>query len=132
MLTCTLSYLLLLSSIHPIAWGPPLAGYLGVLLLGAAFIACGTFISSLTENQVVSAMSTYGFLVLFWFITWNEEAFGPELIDVISRLSLFNRFEEFAKGVVNMNDVTFFVLVTLGFLFFTLQSLESRTWRGMR
>lgn len=132
MLTCTLSYLLLLSSIYPIAWGPPLAGYLGVLLLGAAFIACGTFISSLTENQVVSAMSTYGFLVLFWFITWNEEAFGPELIDVISRLSLFNRFEEFAKGVVNTNDVTFFVLVTLLFLYFTLQSLESRTWRGMR
>lgn len=132
MLTCTLSYPLLLSSIYPIAWGPPLAGYLGVLLLGATFIACGTFISSLTENQVVSAMSTYGFLVLFWFITWNEEAFGPELIDVISRLSLFNRFEEFAKGVVNLNDVTFFVLVTLVFLYFTLQSLESRTWRGMR
>ena len=132
MLTCTLAYPLLLSSIHPISWGPPLAGYLGVLLLGATFIACGTFLSSLTENQIVSAMSTYGFLVLFWFLTWNEEAFGPGLIAVIGRLSLFDRFEEFAKGVVNINDVAFFVLVTAWFLYLTWQSLESRTWRGMR
>ena len=50
-----------------------LAGYLGMLLMGSAFIACGLFISSLTENQVVSAMVTYGILVLFWFLTWNEE-----------------------------------------------------------
>ena len=132
MVACTLIYPMLLASIYPLAWGPPLAGYLGVLLLGAAFIACGTFLSSLTENQVVSAMSTYGVLVLFWFVTWNEEAFGPELIPVVARLSLFDRFEDFARGVINLNDITFFVVVTASFLYFTLQSLESRMWRGLR
>jgi ABC-2 type transport system permease protein len=128
----TFAYPLLLSTVHPFAWGPPLAGYLGVVLLGASFIACGTFISSLTENQVVSAMSTYGVLVFFWFLTWNEEALGPQLISYVSRFSLFDRFEDMSKGVINTKDVAFFVLTTLIFLYLTLQSLESRKWRGMR
>lgn len=132
MVLCTFVYPLLLATVHTFTWGPPLAGYLGVLLLGAAFIACGTFISSLTENQVVSAMSTYGILVFFWFLTWNEEAVGPQLIGVVSRFSLFDRFNDFAKGVINTKDVMFFVLVTLFFLYLTLQSLESRKWRGIR
>ncbi len=132
MLALTLVYLGIFASVYDFAWGPPLAGYLGTLLLGAAFIACGSFISSLTENQVVSAMSTYGFLVFFWFLTWNEEAFGPELIGMVKRLSLFDRFEDFAKGVLNTKDVVFFALAIGAFLYLTLQSLESRKWRGMR
>lgn len=128
----TIVYPVLLYTVHPFAWGPPLAGYLGVVLVGATFIACGTFFSSLTENQVVSAMSTYGILVFFWFLTWNEEAVGPQLIGVVSRFSLFDRFGDFAKGVINTKDIAFFVLATIFFLGLTLQSLESRKWRGIR
>ena len=50
----------------------------------------------------------------------------------MSRVSLFDRFEDFAKGVINTKDIGFFVLVMLLFLYLTLQSLESRKWRGMR
>src|SRR5262245_5738177 len=112
--------------------GPLLAAYLGIFLLGTAFIACGLFISSLTENQVISAMATYGILVFFWFLTWNEEAIGPQLIGVVSQFSLFDRFQDFAKGVINSKDVVFFLLMTLFFLYLTLQSLGSRKWRGIR
>ena len=129
MVLCTFVYLVLFASVYTFDWASPLGGYLGIILLGATFIACGTFISSLTENQVVSAMSTYGVLVFFLFLTWNEEAFGPQFVSTINRLSLFDRFEDFAKGVVNTKDVAFFVLVTLLFLCLTLQSLESRKWR---
>jgi len=132
MVLCTFVYPLLLASVHQFDWGPPLAGYLGILLLGATFIACGTFISSLTENQVVSAMSTYGVLVFFWFLTWNEEAIGSQFIGLISHFSLFDRFQDFAKGVINSKDIIFFLLMTLFFLYLTLQSLESRKWRGIR
>lgn len=132
MVLCTIVYPALLYTVHPFAWGPPFAGYLGVVLVGATFIACGTFFSSLTENQVVSAMSTYGILVFFWFLTWNEEAVGPQLIGIVSRFSLFDRFGDFAKGVINTKDIAFFVLATVFFLALTLQSLESRKWRGIR
>ncbi|MDX2167099.1 MAG: ABC transporter permease [Deltaproteobacteria bacterium] len=111
---------------------PVLAGYLGILLLGSAFIACGLFVSSLTENQVVSAMVTYGILVLFWFLTWNEEAATHAVMRWLLGLSLFDRFFNFTRGVIDTKDVTFFALFVAFFLFLTWQSLATRSWRGVR
>lgn len=112
--------------------GPVLAAYLGMLLLGTAFIACGMFISSLTENQIVSAMGTYGILVFFWFVTWNEEAASAQIVDVLLRLSLFDRFYNFSRGVIDTKDIAFFLLFIAFFIFLTLESLSSRKWRGVR
>lgn len=112
---------------------PPLfAAYLGMLLIGTAFLACGLFISSLTENQVLSAMGTYGVLVFFWFMTWNEEAVNSRLLGFLQGLSLFDRFFNFARGVIDTRDVAFFLLFSLLFLFLTQLSLNSRKWRGVR
>lgn len=111
---------------------PVLAGYLGMVLLGAAFIACGLFVSSLTENQVVSAMVTYGIIVLFWFLTWNEEAATHDVMRWLLGVSLFDRFFNFTRGVIDTRDVTFFLLFTGFFLFLTWQSLATRSWRGVR
>jgi ABC-2 type transport system permease protein len=111
---------------------PVLAAYFGILLLGSTFIACGLFVSSLTENQVVSAMVTYGILVFLWFLTWNEESANQELMRVLLNLSLFDRFFNFTRGVVDTRDVTFFLLIIALFLFLTWQSLATRKWRGVR
>ena len=123
---------LLLHQYYQFDVGPVVAAYLGMLLLGTAFIACGMFISSLTENQIVSAMGTYGILVFFWFVTWNEEAASAQLIDFLLRLSLFDRFYFFARGVIDTKDVVFFLLFIAFFMFLTLESLGSRKWRGVR
>jgi len=117
---------------HPFDVAPVLAGYLGMLLMGSAFIACGLFISSLTENQVVSAMVTYGVLVLFWFITWNEEAGSHELMRLLLGVSMFDRFFNFTRGVIDTKDVAFFVMFVAFFLFLAWQALAARTWRGVR
>jgi gliding motility-associated transport system permease protein len=141
-LACWLFFLvmLLLTAINPVIFyrfyefdvGPLLAAYLGIFLLGTAFIACGLFVSSLTENQVVSAMATYGFLVFFWFMTWNEEAASQSILQAMLRLSLFDRFYNFSRGVIDTRDVAFFLLFAMFFLFLTLQSLGVRKWRGVR
>jgi len=141
-LACWLFFLvmLLLTAINPVIFyqfyqfdvGPLLAAYLGIFLLGTAFIACGLFVSSLTENQVVSAMATYGILVFFWFMTWNEEAASQSILQAMLRLSLFDRFYNFSRGVIDTRDVAFFVLFAMFFLFLTLQSLGVRKWRGVR
>lgn len=117
---------------HPFDIGPLAAAYVGMLLLGTGFIACGMFISSLTENQVVSAMVTYGILVFFWFLTWNEEAANQQLLSVLLGLSLFDHFYNFSRGVIDTRDVYFFVLFVAFFLFLTHQSLLVRKWRGVR
>ena len=112
--------------------GPLVSAYLGILLLGTAFITCGMFVSSLTENQVVSAMVTYGILVFFWFLTWNEEAANQETMQFLLGMSLFDRYFNFARGVIDTRDVVFFLLFICLFLFLTWQSLSVRKWRGIR
>jgi len=132
MLVPTVINPLLFYRFYPFAIGPLVAAYLGILLLGTAFVACGLFISSLTENQVVSAMVTYGVLVFFWFLTWNEEAVSQAALRFLLGLSLFDHFQNFARGVIDSRDVIFFVLFVAFFLFLTLLSLAARKWRGVR
>ena len=111
---------------------PTLVGYLGIFLLGSALIACGVFVSSLTDNQIVSAIGTMGLFVLFWFLTWNEMMGSEELIRFLSRLSLFDRVFDFFEGKINTRDIIYFVLFSCFFLFLTLRSLGARAWKGLK
>jgi len=131
-LILTISYPVSLATIWEVEPWTLLAGYMGLFLLGTSFIACGIFISSLTENQIVAAISTLGVLILFWFLTWNEAIAEPALMKILLRLSLFDRTYNFFRGVIDTKDVVFFIVFILFFLFLTLQSLNSRRWRGLR
>jgi ABC-2 type transport system permease protein len=122
---------LVLYVLHPFDVTPVLAGYVGMLLLGIAFIACGTAASTLTDNQVVSAMLTYGVLVLAWFATWNEAAIGERVAPVLLQLSLFDHFYGFAQGVIDSRDVVYLLVFAVFFLFLALRALGTRAWRGM-
>jgi ABC-2 type transport system permease protein len=122
---------LLLYVLHPFDVAPVLAGYAGMLLLGVAFIACGTAASTVTDNQVVSAMLTYGVLVLAWFATWNEAAIGERIAPVLLQLSLFDHFYGFAQGVIDSRDVVYLLAFATLFLFLALRSLGTRAWRGI-
>jgi ABC-2 type transport system permease protein len=132
MLVLTLAHPLLLAWTHPLDAGPIAAGYLGLLLLTAACVACGLFISSLTDSQLVAAAATYGVLLLFWVLTWNEAAVSEGWIRWLAPLSLFDRTAVFAEGGIDTRDVAYFGLFTAVFLVFTLLALESRRWRGVR
>lgn len=133
MLAGTLVHPVLLAPAHvAIPWGPVAAGYLGLFLVGAAFLACGLFVSALTESQVLAAAATYTLLLLFWALTWNEFAVGAPVLWILSGLSLFDRFYTFARGGVDTRDVSFLVLFALVFLGWTLLVLGSRRWRGVR
>ncbi len=116
---------------HPFALGPPTAALLGLLLLGTAFISCGLFASTLTENQVVAGMVTYGILVFFWFMTWNEAVGSEQWIRVLLLLSLFDHYLGFATGSISSLDVGYFVFFIVFFLYAALRSLQSRAWRGV-
>src|SRR3989441_1068857 len=108
-----------------------LVGYLGLALLGAAFVACGVAASTITENQVVAAMVTYGVLMLGWFATWNEAAIGERLATVLLQLSLFDHFYGFAQGVVDSRDIVYLLAFAALFLFLAHRSLGARAWRGL-
>jgi ABC-2 type transport system permease protein len=110
--------------------GPILSGYLGLFLLGAAFISLGALASSLTENQIVAAAISFGALLMFWVIGWSSQFAGGGVGWLLSHLSLLDHFDSFPKGVIATQDVIFYLNFMVFCLFLTLRSLESHRWRG--
>jgi ABC-2 type transport system permease protein len=130
MLALTLTYPAIVAYFTRLEWGPLLSGYLGLLLMGATFLAVGIFASSLTENQIVASITTFGVLLFLWVIGWSAEYVGGGWGRVLSHLSLLDHFDTFARGVLDTKDVIYYVDVTVLALFLTLRSLEARRWKG--
>jgi ABC-2 type transport system permease protein len=130
MLAGTLAYPALIASFVRLEWGPLLTGYLGLLLMGAMFLAVGVFASSLTENQVVAAIITFGVLLMFWVIGWTAEFAGGPLGTVLTHLSILEHNDTFAKGVLDTKDVVYYLNFTALALFLAVRSLEARRWSG--
>ena len=123
-----------LLSVFSFAFGNPelpqiLNGYLGLLLMGAAFIAAGVFFSSLTENQIVSAILTFGALLLFWILNWAAYSASGMWKDVLNYLSIFQHFDDMTRGILDTKDVVYYASFTFFGLFLTHSVIQSRRWR---
>ncbi len=92
--------------------GKLLAGLLGLGLLACAFAAIGLFMSSLTEQPVVAAISTLGLLMLLWIIDWNGDAGGEKVSGLFHYLSLKTHLTSFRKGVFSTRDLVSYLLLT--------------------
>ena len=110
-------------------FGQILTSYLGLLLMGGAFIAVGVFVSALTENQIVAGFITIILLLFFWVIGWAADFAGPVLGSFLEYISLVTHFDEFAKGVIDLKDIILYLSVIIFFLFMTQMSIESAKWR---
>ena len=106
-----------------------LNGYLGLFLMGAAFIAVGIFFSSLTENQIVSAILTFGALLLFWILNWASGTAGGMWKDVLNYLSFFQHFDDMTRGILDTSDVFYYISFAFLGLFLTHSVIQSRRWR---
>ncbi len=111
---------------------PPLrvlvAGYGGILLLGAALLALGTFISSLTENQIIAAVLTFAAFLLIWVLDIGHNASGA-LASVLTYLSVIRHYEDFTRGVVDTSALVYYVSFAVFFVFLTVRSVDSMRWR---
>ena len=110
--------------------GPLLSGYIGLLLMGAAFIAFGMLASSLTSNQIIAAVLSFGALLIFWVIGFSSYSAKPCLAEILKDLSILEHFDSFSKGAVNSHDIIYYLNFMVFCLFLTLRSLESNKWRG--
>jgi len=110
-------------------WKSVLIVYLGLLLLGGAFVSLGLFISSLTRNQIVAFVATFGVALMLWVITWFNFS-GPPWSTLTQYLSIIEQFDDFGKGVIDTSHLIYYVsFITFG-LFLTAKSVESERWRG--
>jgi len=129
-LAFTVSYSIALGFMTRLDWGALSAGYLGLTLLGAAFLALGLFASSLTENQIIAGVVAFALLLLFWIIGWVQELGGGPLGLAAQYLSLLDHYENFTKGVISTRDLVYWGSFIFFFLFLTKRQLESRRWRA--
>ena len=133
-------YIIMLGSTAPFLvflfyWGNPelepvLMGYLGLLLLGAALIAAGNFISSLTENQIVAAVGTFGLTMFLWIVGFSTDFIGKISGKLLEYISVITHFEDFSKGIFDTSHLVFYVSFTFLMLYLTYQSIESSRWRS--
>jgi ABC-2 type transport system permease protein len=111
-------------------FGPVAAGYLGLFLLGSAFISGGLFISSLTENQIIAAIGGFGLSLILWVIGWAANYSGPGLAGILNYLSIINHFEDFAQGVIDSKNIIYYLLFSSFGVYLTYLSVESIKWRA--
>ncbi|HZS55305.1 MAG TPA: ABC transporter permease [Bryobacteraceae bacterium] len=111
-------------------WKPFLTGFLGVLLQGACILALGTFISTLTKNQIVAGAIGFALALLLWILSWSTSFGSSPTVQVLNYLSIISHQDTFTRGVIDSKDVIYYLSMIFLGLFLTTRSLESLRWRA--
>ena len=113
-----------------VSFGHIAAGYLGLLLLGSATLAIGTFGSALARTQVLAAIFS-GCIVVALIVSWLlGKVTERPLNDIFVALALHGRhFPPFQAGAIHLRDVVYYLVVTYVALFAATRVLEARRWR---
>jgi ABC-2 type transport system permease protein len=111
--------------------GPILSGYLGIILVGALFISIGLFCSAMTRSQIVAAVTSAAILTIITIIPWwlGAKASLPPFWRTVVDQTVFRRYTDFSKGMVDVGNVVFFIAATVVFLFITTKRLEFERWK---
>jgi len=103
--------------------GKLLSIYISMLLLLSSFAAIGLYLSSLTENQTIAAVGTFGALLMLWLIEWIGEAL-PNNQSVVSYLSPLQHHQSMLEGLFDTADVAYYLIFITIFLVLTIRQLD--------
>ena len=110
--------------------GVAVMGYLGMVLLGSAFVSVGIFTSTCTPYQLLAALLGSGILAAFAILMQIIVAHGPEPWNYLAaKLNAMTYFKDFSRGMFDTRGLVFFLSATVLFLFLSVKTLESRRWR---
>lgn len=111
-------------------WKPVATGFLGILLQGACLLAFGTFISTLTRNQIVAGAVGFALALVLWILNWTTSFGNSDTVQVLNYLSIVSHMDSFSRGVIDTKDLIYYVSMIFFGLFLTARSLESLRWRA--
>ncbi|HEX4407097.1 MAG TPA: ABC transporter permease [Polyangia bacterium] len=125
----TLVFAFTVRLLGPLDRGPAIGGYIGLVLMGGAFVAIGVMCSAFTRNSIVAFIAAFGIsfaLYLFGKLT----QFMPESLQpVVSFLSIDGHFENISRGVIDTRDVVYYLSIISACLLLATTSLDSRRWK---
>jgi ABC-2 type transport system permease protein len=128
MLALTLYYPILLIAFGDPDIGPIWTSYLGMVLLGSAAFSVGIFASSLSNNQIISAVVSGGILFALWFIGTISGNTPTAILKVFGYISLSTQFSGFANGLIDTRSIVYFLSITVLFLYLATRSIDSSRW----
>ncbi len=128
MLVLTFLFPFLTQRFGPLDAGLLLSGYLGLILISSCFLAFGLLMSSMSKNQIIAALTSFGFFLTLWVIGTPSGRAGS-IGQFLSYLSFIEHYNDFARGVIQLKDVVYYVSFTGICLFATFKSIESSKWR---
>ncbi|MCS7223161.1 MAG: ABC transporter permease [Armatimonadetes bacterium] len=108
--------------------GPYWTAYIGLAFFAAPLIAIGVFWSSVTDNQIIAAMGTFGTYLLLYIINWPTEG-AAGWAEIFRKISLYYRFQDFTAGLIKFQDIVYYLCWTFLALYLSVQVLASRRWR---
>ncbi|MFM8540844.1 MAG: ABC transporter permease [Nitrospira sp.] len=110
-------------------WAPVFTGYLGLLLMGALFLAVGLFASAMTENQIVAAFLSFGLLLLVWLLGAMGSILGDTPAgNAIAYLSFIEHYDRLVRGLIDTKDLVYYVSGIVFMLFLTHRVVDSQRW----
>ena len=109
--------------------GPIVTGYMGVVLMAGCYVSVGVFASSLTDNQIVAAVLTFGFSLFMWVTGWAAQAAGATTGQVLQFLSIVDHLDRFLKGIIDTSDLVYYLSFIFLSLFLCHRVLDSNRWR---
>ncbi len=126
----TLAYVAVVARASEVDWGPIVSGYVGVLGIGAVFMAVGIFGSSFTKNQIVAAVVTFAMLIFFFAVAFLDGLVSDEALkSSLSYLNLLDHMDEFGKGIVDTRRLVYYLTTVVLFLFLSSRTLAAKKWR---
>lgn len=129
MIAPTLVYAITVSFLGDVDSGPVIGGYLGLVLMGASYLAIGIFGSSLTENQVVAFILSW--IIVFVFFLMDKMLFllPNWLVTPVEYLSIEFHFQNISRGVIDTRDIVYYLSLITFSLFLAARALAARRWR---
>ena len=108
--------------------GMLVSGYLGLILMGAAYVSIGVFASTISRNQVVAFIVAFVIIFILWLINKFLMLIPPAIAPVLQYLSIDYHYENINRGVIDSRDITYYLSIIVFMLALARMALESRKW----
>ncbi|MFH1175153.1 MAG: ABC transporter permease subunit [bacterium] len=130
-LALSLTTAITVGALGKLDWGPVVGGYIGAILMGAVFIALGSFISSFTKNQIIALLIGVALCFALFIISSSFvlSSVSVPIAKILSFLGVDSHFSNIQKGVIDSRDIIYYFSFIFIFLWMSVKSLEARKWR---
>ncbi len=126
----TLAYAGVIARYSTVDWGPVASGYLGIVGVGALFLAVGVLASAVTRSQLIAALLTFVILVPMFTFGLLENLINNEIAkQIFGYLNLWQHMDDFAKGIVDSRRLVYYASATVFLLFLATRTLAVKKWR---